>query len=128
MWTIFYDNNEYARYKIILYTEQYLKHISGPFYSIWIENRQGLGGCMIGETGEDYAPHYKSGIFDYDTYFKKVAKLGWGEDVKNGLPDTDPRVKEIINDPAIKSLLNSLLKKHSRTLITDVFFYFRGSK
>jgi hypothetical protein len=126
MWTVFYDSTEGARYKITLYADQYLKYIPGPFYSIWIENWQGQ--CRIGETGEGYHVHYPSGTWDWDTYFGKIKVLGWGEDVRKGLSDTDPKVKEIINDPAIKSLLTSLLKKYSKAIIQDVFEKFRGSK
>lgn len=126
MWTVFYDSSEGARYKITLYADQYLKYIPGPYYSIWIENHQGK--CRIGETGEGYAVHYPSGPWDWETYFGKVRVLGWGENVRRGLSDADPQVKEIVNDPAIKSLLTSLLKKYSKTIIQDVFEKFRGSE
>lgn len=118
MWTIYYDSSGSAKYKITLYAKQYFK-LTGALYSIWIENRDGR--CLVGQTGEGYAVHYPSGSWDWDTYFGKVKSLGWGSDVREGLPDTDPRVKEIVNDPEIKKLLDGLLVKYSKEIIHDVF-------
>lgn len=125
MWTVFYDSSEMARYKITLYSDQYLR-MTGPLYSIWIENHQGK--CRIGTTGEGHAVHYPSGSWDWDTYFGKIRTLGWGADVRNGLPDTNPEVKKIIQDPEIKALLDALLKKYSKNIIQDVFERFEVLK
>ena len=118
MWTIFYNSREQAKYKIILYFEYYYK-LSGALYFIQIENWNGK--CMIGQPGDNYEVNYLSGPWDWDSYFGKVRSLGWGDDVRNGLSDTDPRVKKIINDPNIKLLLNEMLKKYSKNIIHDIF-------
>lgn len=123
MWTIYYDSVEYAKYKITLYADHYMKHITGPLYSIWIVNNMTPDKCLIGETGEGYAVYYY-GLEDFDKYFGVVRTLGWDRDVRDGLPDTDPRVKKIIENPDIKKLLDRLLFKYRYKIITNVFDYF----
>ena len=123
MWTIFYASDGPAKYKITLFSDQYFKYIPGPLYSVWIENRDGM--CIIGYTGEGSHVSYPDGVQNWEDYFGKVRSLGWGEEVRKGLPDTDPRVKEIINDPKIKKLLDDYLQKYRYVILHDVFERFQ---
>lgn len=123
LWTIYYDGNGYAKYKITLFANQYLK-ITGPMYSVWIENRDGM--CIIGHTGNQSHVDYPDGPQDWEDYFGKVRSLlGWGTDIKSGLSDADSRVEEIVKDPKIKKLLDDYLQKYKYVILHDIFERFR---
>lgn len=62
----------------------------------------------------------------YNSLFGQFPKLiGWNEEAKRGIPDTDPRVQKILADPEIKRIINVYLKGKEKTILYNIFNYFR---
>lgn len=62
---------------------------------------------------------------DYDLYSEFISNVGWGEEVHNGIPDTDPRVKKILENTEIKKILDEYVNEHMREIIPDVLEHIR---
>ena len=118
MWAVNYNGDSFAKYIVTFFPEQYM-HIHGQLYSVLFANRQGR--CAIGLRRENH-DEYQDGDYDWETYFGKFRSLGWQ---KNIMPDTDPKVREIIESPPIKKILYDYLWEYRYILIQDIFERFK---
>ncbi len=122
MWTIFCNGSDH--YRLILFPELNLRY----FYGIIFKKEQnaiyvnGIDPKQYHEFGIKFIPSYAGHEEDWDTYYRQFySGIGWKEDAKNGISDSDERLKKIISDPKIKELINNYLYKYRYIIVQNIF-------